>query len=475
MANFGFFLNLAYYSPTAEMHLAHILQKKSLNKYDKCIAIICDGKFGGCSANPLNSRFTCKYCISRAKKICTFAKIEYTFLSENYNSNNIFYPKNLIFGAMSTVASHTRAESIKDLNFIWKLIFKKLIKASRKTFNSISTIIRKYKISDIYIYNGRFSCSKAAKEAARYLSINFHVYDVRGQIRPYLHSNTDLHNVQISIDRALKFYKEDPQKSNIVAEKYFFDRRNQKSTFEKSYTQNQRKGHDGNLKKDRQIIVIYTSSDDEYRFLGEDWGIKQQKVLQAEEIKTLISKLPESQFKIIIRIHPNLTGVKNRSLNKIRSFSKYSNVIIHDPDSSVDTYALLNKADGILTFASSIALEASFAGKRLFLIGPSPYSPLNIGHNFTNAENLCLFLKMYNYKLKNIKILNPKKAIMFANFLMRYEDPLPGFKKINQRYSVYNYKIYPSKLHRIICLPEKALLYLTKKPNIFRWQFLKAF
>ena len=122
---------------------------------------------------------------------------------------------------MSTVASHTRAESIKDLNFIWKLIFKKLIKASRKTFNSISTIIRKYKISDIYIYNGRFSCSKAAKEAARYLSINFHVYDVRGQIRPYLHSNTDLHNVQISIDRALKFYKEDPQKSNIVAENTF--------------------------------------------------------------------------------------------------------------------------------------------------------------------------------------------------------------------------------------------------------------
>ena len=77
------------------------------------------------------------------------------------------------------------------------------------------------------IFNGRFSCARSAKEAARRLGKTFLVYDVKGisgRKRPYIHKNIDLHNVDIAIDRALKLYKKNrkpskPQKATDKAKK----------------------------------------------------------------------------------------------------------------------------------------------------------------------------------------------------------------------------------------------------------------
>ena len=79
---FGFFLNLANYSPVAELHLAHIINLAKEVKSEEILGIICDGKFGGCSINPLGSPALCFFCKKRAQRITKLANIESVFLSD---------------------------------------------------------------------------------------------------------------------------------------------------------------------------------------------------------------------------------------------------------------------------------------------------------------------------------------------------------------------------------------------------------
>ena len=358
--SYAVFLNLALYSPTIELHQSHIRKIKKDNQYSRILAIICDGKFGGCSVNPFGSPTICNFCIKRARHIVHAENLSSVYLShfDSLESNSSFSENRLFWcGSMSSVASHTRVESVNDLNRVWYFLYRRLFKATRRTYFSISRIIEKYKIDHLYLYNGRFSCAKAAKEAARACMIDFSVYDVRRSVNPYVHHNKDLHNVFECFDRAKTLYAKNPQASRQEAIKYF-NSRGQSSLFGPSYTSNMKTGEVGNIDDSKKILTIYTSSDDEYRFLGQDWGLTQQAIRQFNEIEYICKNIDPHIWNIVIRIHPNQTGVRTKSLSNIKSLNKLSNVTVCDPDSTIDTYQLLEISNLIVCFASSISLEA---------------------------------------------------------------------------------------------------------------------
>ncbi len=474
---FGFFLNLANFSPVGELHLAHILNLKKEVDSKQILGIICDGKFGGCSINPLGSPTYCHFCKKRAAKIVEIAKIESIFLSDYFCKKQRYIPSSLMLGAMSSVASHTRSESVNDLSFLWKFVLGRLHRASIKTYISISNILYKHNIEELYIFNGRFSCARSAKEAARRLGKTFLVYDVKGisgRKRPYIHKNIDLHNVDIAIDRALKLYKKNRKKAYHTAVKFFNDRRNQKDTLQESYTKLQEVGFSGITKKTKQLVVIFTQSDDEYRFLGADWGVKQRKVKCSYEILKISKLLPKEDFHIVIRIHPNQNNVRTQSLDLIRSLDKKENITVHEPNSRIDTYALMDEADVVITFASSISLEACYWKKLLIQIGPSMTSKLNIANRVNDGKECVDFLKLYNHRLNEAPKYESKNAIAYANYLMRYEDYLPGFKRIaNGLYSVEGHILPITKIARILTLPERLILLIAKRDKIFSYKFIR--
>ena len=134
----------------------------------------------------------------------------------------------------------------------------------------------------------------------------------------------------------------------------------------------------------------------------------------------------------------------------------------------------MDEADAVVTFASSIALEACYWGKLLIQIGPSMTSKLDISNRVSDAIECVKFLKKYNLRLYEAKKFNSKNAIIYANYLMSYEDKLPGFNKIkNGLFSVYNYHLPITKFARIIAIPEKLLLLISKGTNIFSYTFIK--
>ena len=472
---YAVFLNLALYSPTIELHQSHIKKIKHDNPHSRILAIICDGKFGGCSVNPLGTPVICRFCLNRAHLVVKEENINYTYLS-NFEQPiaNASFSENKHFwcGSMSSVASHTRVESSSDLNRFWHIIYKRLFKASRQTYFSVSNIINQYKITHLYLFNGRFSCAKSAKEAARKNKINFSVYDVRRSINPYIHSNTDLHNVFECFDRAKALYEENPKVFKQEAIKYF-NSRGKSSLFGPSYTAKMKIGETGNVDVSKNIITIYTSSDDEYRFLGNDWGLNQQSISQFKEIDYICSNIDSSQWHIVIRIHPNQTGVKTNSLKMIRSLKKFNHVTVCEPDSTIDTYQLLDISHLIMCFASSISLEAAYRKKTIIQIGPSPYSIINIGHLVSNGKEAVKFVDLWQNNLSSIPSKDNMNAYVYANYLLNYKDELPSFTKINDYYLVNGKKVPLNMLGRILQLPEKILIPVTKAENLLTYAFFK--
>lgn len=472
---YAFFLNLALYSPTIELHQSHIRKIKKDNPYSRVLAIICDGKFGGCSVNPLATPSICRSCLNRAHLVVKEESINYIYLSsfdQPNESPTLSECKHFWCGSMSSVASHTRVESSSDLNRFWRIVYKRLFKASRQTYFSVSNIIKKYKITHLYLYNGRFSCAKSAKEAARKNMINFSVYDVRRSINPYIHNNTDLHNVYECFDRAKALYEENPEVSRQEAIKYF-NSRGKSSLFGPSYTAKMKLGEIGKVDVSKKLITIYTSSDDEYRFLGKDWGLNQQSISQFKEIDYICSNIDSSQWHIVIRIHPNQTGVKTNSLKMIRSLKKFNHVTVCEPDSTIDTYKLLDISQLIMCFASSISLEASYRNKSIIQIGPSPYSIIDIGHLVSNGQEAVEFVELWQNNLSSIPAKGNINAYIYANYLLNYKDDLPSFSKINDYYLVDGKKVPLNTFGRILQLPEKFLIPVTKSENLLSYAFFK--
>ena len=473
--SYAIFLNLALYSPTIELHQSHIRQIKKENKHSRILAIICDGKFGGCSVNPFGSFNICNFCIKRARYVVKQEGLSFVYLSslDSLKSKSSFSENRLFWcGSMSSVASHTRVESVHDLNRVWYLIYKRLFKASRRTYFAIAYIIEQYKIDHLYLYNGRFSCAKAAKEAARAQMINFSVYDVRRSINPYVHHNKDLHNVYECFDRAKRLYEQNPESSRQEAIKYF-NSRGQSSLFGPSYTTKMKHGEIGRIDQSKKIITIYTSSDDEYRFLGQDWGLQQQSISQFKEIEYICKHLDPYIWQIVIRIHPNQTGVKTNSLKKIKSLSNLSNVTVCEPDSNIDTYELLEISNLIACFASSIALEAAYRKKSIIQIGPSPYSIIDIGYLVNNGKQAVDFINLWQNNLHSLPQKDNKNAFVYANYLLNYKDVLPAFSKINSYYMVDQKKVPLNTFGRLLQIPEKFMIPLSKSENIFSYAFVK--
>ena len=79
---------------------------------------------------------------------------------------------------------------------------------------------------------------------------------------------------------------------------------------------------------------------------------------------------------------------------------KYKNLTVIEPDEKIDTYALMEACDKILSTYSTMGCEATYWGKISILAGVSPYDELDCVYKAHSMQEL--------YKLIDDKNLLPK-------------------------------------------------------------------
>jgi hypothetical protein len=277
-------------------------------------------------------------------------------------------------------------------SYITKTRDKELVKADKNqffevvTFNAIMVyraverFIQEKEITKVVIFNGRFDYIRAVLRVCEKLGVACEVYE---RVRPggYIECfhNALPHTIterQRLIDEAWQNNPEPLEEKIRVGSNYYERKRKGEAIIARSFVLNQEKNRlPEGIDLSKKNVVLYNSSDDEIAAVGAMYKnpfFRDQEHGTQYLVDMFGTRFPEHN--LIIRMHPNLRGLTYDYVKVIRGFhQKYPNVYVIPPESEVDTYALLDAAWKVISFGTSMGLEASFWNKPVILLAKARY------------------------------------------------------------------------------------------------------
>jgi hypothetical protein len=139
-------------------------------------------------------------------------------------------------------------------------------------------------------------------------------------------------------------------------------------------------------------IAVFMSSEFEYAAVGPEWLNKLYKD-QNEGLERIVASLEaaDAPAHLYIRMHPHMRGIHNANLTRTRAIRSPKATVI-PPESPISSYALLWACDKVLTFGSTVGIEAVYWGKPSVIAGPSYYHHLGATYNPADHEELIALL-----------------------------------------------------------------------------------
>jgi hypothetical protein len=272
-----------------------------------------------------------------------------------------------------------------------KNLIDKMLESGVQIYLNTIELLSKYIVDLVYIFNGRFCNQRAILRACEKLNIKYKIHERGANKDLYFVRDFMPHNKELIQKEMLQSWEliTDKNKAKEVAIKWFLDRRSGIDTDWFSYSKNQEKNYLPNFEKSTKIITYFHSSDDEYAAIGDQFKWKGW-IDQFDAVVNLIKVVDSIKtIKLVIRLHPHMIKKSIAENLKWKSLIKYSkDILIINPESKIDSYALVENSDIILSSGSKIGIESVFLKKPSILLGPSPYDSLLLTYPAHSIEDL---------------------------------------------------------------------------------------
>ena len=341
-----------------------------------------------------------KFILMRMCKIPDFPEIDSVEKLKNFEIGGI----NVGVGAASVIMTLNRdymPDILREQGTV-----RGFLRTAAIMIGNLERIYREWKFDEFHSFNGRLPSVYPAVMFCAKNGIDYTLFECganRSKIR--VAKNILIHDIQLIKDEISRYWNSaNPEEREKLAIKWFADRRGGKYQAMESFTARQKNGLvPSNWDKSKQNIAIFNSSIDEF-YAFNCW----KNPLSDNEnliLKQLLEHYKNDSTKhFYLRVHPNLTKSKrkgSRQIAEIREFSRiYPNLTVIEPESKIDTYALIDLADKVLTFTSTAGFEATYYGKVSILAGKAPYDELDCVYLAKSMEEL--------YKLIDAEGLKPK-------------------------------------------------------------------
>lgn len=361
--------------------------------------LYCSGAVRGCVANPLRilGSQTCRHCnwVTRRALSTLLPQVEQTPIDSAFAAPAFHYSLSddemlrLKASAESTVLTFYRAEPSRSIrrglrHVALKRSYQNMFQYSLATYGHVAKALPSLQLERLEYFNGRIVPTLAIGLAAAKGGIPHYAVEVAGSKRNLVISKGGLvHDLQRRKTSLLTYTKSDDVDYQL-GRTFFLQRRSGGETDTQSYVTNQRSGlldFDSNL----PIIAIFTSSPDEFRFLGPQWfnPCSQDPTRFIERLYVSVV----NKYQLVVRMHPNQAGDRTgESVMMERRLSKLPGLILIGPSDPHSTYELLEKSDHVLTFGSTVGLEATFWGKPSILAGRAIWEDLDIARQTHSLE-----------------------------------------------------------------------------------------
>ena len=414
------------------------IMQRHIDEGDQVVHIVCNGDLLPCDQNMDFEAAICYNCIHRrwygatllSEKIETIPlKLKHEY-SDRYKFSNeaevkSCYYKNfdIGYGALSTLISSVRnpvlgPSELEKVNV--------LMERGRSMYDWMEQFIDEHKPDQVYVFNGRFIYNRAVLRVCQAKNVKVYVHERGHDIYHYeLYLNTTPHDILYIQNRIIENWEKSPlsdAEKHTLGEQFFIERKQGIEQSWYSFTKHQEKDRlPENWDPKKNNVVIFNSSEDEFASIGGNWRryIFSSQTQGIQEITEKFVNNDSAHF--YLRVHPNLTKVKNPDLERLLSLAAPNLSIVY-PDSKVSTYAMIEMADKVITFGSTVGIEATFWGRPSILLGSCFYRDLGVTYNPETEDELFELIA---------KDLAPKPiigALKYAYYLKTYGIPFIYYK-----------------------------------------------
>tara|TARA_B110000027_G_scaffold63901_1_gene68535 strand:+ start:799 stop:2298 length:1500 start_codon:yes stop_codon:yes gene_type:complete len=409
--------------PLWEQHHAQTIEicLKHLEAKDEVLVLSCDTSLLNCPANILKKKELCNKCLKQKKRtqnVIFENKIKHLNLELNNDDHNIvinsidefirFKFEDVPFGeiAIATLITDIFKTSYYDFEDIKKANGIKILNASINLYNKVKKIIKEHNIERVYAWNGRRTFDAPVNYAAKNLNIEFFSYISGGIPEKYqVESSISILDIDLYKKTSEEFY-EDHKKNNTLKEfekeglKHFnflrYGEADGKGYGLKQFSQIFDEKNTFSKKNEKKNIAIFPGSNWEYLAFAQGFNKMKGKNFNQYDLLTeiLSNSYIKNNFNLYVRWHPFLkeSGIKEkRHIYEIKD--KYKQVNFFMPESKINSYSLLEFSDIVITFGSTIGVEATLYGKPSILLGRTFWEDNDASYTIDSVTNLLYLLK----------------------------------------------------------------------------------
>ncbi len=333
------------------------------------------------------------------------------------------------------------------------------LKRGQYIYHVFKIFVRKLRPNIVYIFNGRFTVSRVIIRICEKEKIPYYTHERAGKLNRYcLRKNTIPQDVKNNSQEIDLLWENANEEDKNKAEMWFFQRRKGKDYF--SFTKTQEKGllpKNFKIKEGIKNITIFNSLLEEIAYIpGRKSNLYEDHFSALRKI--LLEFKEEPYYKFYLRVHPHLKGLNNTQIKEIKQLAlEFNNLEIIHPESSIDSYALLDASDIILVFNSTIGIEACFWNKPTIILDRSFYENLNCVYRPKTHREVVSLIK------SNLLPKNPKSALKYGYWELNYGIPFKYFLQIDVNEGFFKGK----KICRM-SIKERFIFFLLKLLLILR-------
>lgn len=431
----------------------------SAKQGDTVYFVYCGGLMTQCFSNPTGNRVRCDICkrtFRNDKK--RFKDLKFVTLSELISKETIDKIKTMSFSyskledimeykyknctvgeaAFSSYVSCSRnLYPLLDTNF--RTFFDDILRNGIYTTEAMIEAVKRFKPDKITLFNGRMAENRPVREVAIDNNIDFVSLElIYGQEQNYkmIAENESIHSIDMytrKIKEQWETAPESEQEKVEIGSSFYINRRNAKPAGDKVYTANQKQGLlPENWDKTKYNVLIFNSSEDEFVALNDEYGKYQLFQSQLEGIKYIKQcLLSEEDVKVTLRVHPNLANIEYKYAKDLTRIQSH-NFMVVEGKSQISSYSLLDAADLVIVFGSTMGAEAAYWGKPTILLSGAIYQFLDVCYRPSTKEELITLI------LQRPRPLDNKGAILYGYFIMNKNHPYYSYVNYDWEYKDVN-------------------------------------
>jgi hypothetical protein len=440
-----------WWSPHFETELE--LAERHFEKYDHVTIITCDAALRYCEVNPEHAYEQCRLCYGRAREglkhlsnparvfklsdLIVQAKRSMALLRKlpkSYHSFAELYQlkfEDFDLGAAVLSSLNSLLDDPEPDPEVHQEITWSILSAAFAAYVALDVYLKQYSCDLFYVLNGRLANLRAALRACQKHGVRCLVHERGCDLYSYsLAENTMPHDpahIRKYLSETLA-NAESPEQKQSVAKQFYSERREGKIANWISLTEQQVRGSvpEGWLESPVRIAA-FSSTESEFSCLREFFPPPLYPS-QAEGFEAIIHDLARRNFGGIfaVRMHPNSARTKADFTERLRLLP-YPFLRVIGPDEKMDSYALLQTANKVLTFGSTIGIEAAYRGVPSISARWAAYEDLGSTYNSkTHEELLRLLLEPLDPKPIDGAVDFGYYAKTFGNRL-KYVTPIDAF------------------------------------------------